>query len=152
MTKDDADIALRLLCSELGVPRPVLSWTLRAKRGRYYRGGAIDPLRRGRVAVGPRCWRGAEAALIHEIAHHVAAERGRELLVRAPSREDQRARLGLGRHKYAALYPHLRLSPRGEMHGPMFVAALKRVARAWYGDERKYPWESEYKSLRHACE
>lgn len=152
MTRDDAETVVRLLCSEFGVPRPLLTWTLAARRGRYYRGGAKDPLRKGRIAIGPRCWRGVEPTLMHELAHHFAFERGRQLRLDSPPRVAQRERLGLSRHRYASLYQHLNLRPRGESHGPQFVAALKRIARAWYGDERKYPWDSEYKSLRRACE
>ena len=65
MTRDDATECIVLLCAALHVRVPHLDWTGRSRNGRYY-------TRRLTVQVGPNCWRGVEAALLHEIAHHVA--------------------------------------------------------------------------------
>jgi len=46
-------------------------------------------------------------------------------------------------HKYGA---RSRGSQR-DIHGPHFVDALIRVASVWYGDARRYPWQSEYPAV-----
>lgn len=33
-------------------------------------------------------------------------------------------------------------------HGPQFVQSLIEIVQAWYGDQEKYCWQKEYRSLR----
>lgn len=48
-------------------------------------------------------------------------------------------------HEFAHLYSMHKYNYRG--HGPVFRVALTEVIKAWYGDVKKYEWDSEYKSI-----
>ena len=63
MTEPEAKEILGLLAKEFKISVPNLSWTNQAKRGRAFTWG------QNRIAIGPRCWRGPEAALLHEFTH-----------------------------------------------------------------------------------
>lgn len=128
MTADEAQIVVAMILGKLEVqPLPLLSWSLRPKRGRYEQGPRFP---NGKIAAGPRCWRGEVPALLHEIAHHVAWMRGGDV-----------PRGGFT----------LRHRKRVVRHGPVFITALRDVAAVWYRQSTDgYPWETEYKSLRAA--
>ena len=51
------------ICGELNVSAPAISWT-RTRNGYYH-------YAKRQISVGEKCWRGTEAALLHELAHHV---------------------------------------------------------------------------------
>lgn len=69
MSFDEATEAIVLLCREFDIEAPVISWSGRAKRGRYYS-------KHQRIALGPNCWRGVEYSMLHEFAHHLQYTRG----------------------------------------------------------------------------
>lgn len=71
MTCADAQEAIKLLSAEFRIIPPYLSWSNRAKRGWAFTWGKHG----NRIAVGPRCWRGPEATLLHEFAHILAWRR-----------------------------------------------------------------------------
>jgi len=113
MSRTEAAEMILLLSSALGVSAPGMRWSDRARRGRY---GLVSML----IVVGPRCWRGAEASILHEFAHHVVN-------VRNPYRWERGGRIN--------------------HHGPDFIEALRLVVSEWYG-MASYPWGTEYASIR----
>jgi hypothetical protein len=124
IAREDAGQLVRYLCWRAKVGPVAVDWNGRHVRGQH---------KPGRIAIGPRI-RDGLAAVIHEVAHHVVAERSGETRRR--------------KYKYRALYPGLR-GPR-VVHGPLFVAVLRELAGYWYGDPARYPWETEYRSIRAA--
>ena len=120
LTSKDVEDAARLLCAEFGVRRlPKIHWSMRSRNGRYRDGGALPT-----ITVGPHAWRGVEACMLHEIAHHVDRE---------GNREDGNLR------------------PRRRWHDERFYLVLRHVVTAWYGDIESYPWETEYRSIARAA-
>jgi len=49
-------------------------------------------------------------------------------------------------HEVAHLVAYPR--ERNRHHDAAFMLALTEVAEAWYGDASRYPWQSEYASVR----
>jgi hypothetical protein len=78
--------------------------------------------RRHRIAIGMTPWRGIENTVLHEFAHALAN----------------------------ILYGRIRRTPFGKTirHGPEFAHCLIEIINAWYGDQVKYPWDTEYKNLQ----
>ena len=68
MNKEQAARAIKLLCERFGAPVPRLDWSGRSRNGRAWK---------DRIQIGPRCWRGVEAALVHEVAHIVGYAKGK---------------------------------------------------------------------------
>ena len=64
MKREQAQEMIELLASEYHVVPPQLTWTNRAKNGRYFP-------RTRRICIGPRVWRGVVDCLLHEFAHHL---------------------------------------------------------------------------------
>lgn len=75
MTWADAAEMLEMLSLEFGprlrVRKIALRWSDRPRAGRAHRNPPY-------IAIGPNCWRGVEAAMVHEFAHHLAWVRGGE--------------------------------------------------------------------------
>lgn len=115
MTRDQAREVVALIAECFGVQPPTLRWSLRARNGLFL-------VQRRQIVVGPRCWRGVEATLLHEMAHHVLHHERRGL------------RRGGGR--------------QCDIHGPAFSDTLHRIAEHWYGTAIRYPWDTEYASVR----
>ena len=69
MTETEAILAIQCLTRafRLGAP-PTLRWSARDRRGHARLGD--------RITVGPRCWRGVEDTLLHEVAHIMTFRRG----------------------------------------------------------------------------
>lgn len=66
------------------------------------------------VSVSPHCWRGTQSTLLHELAHHVSWVEAKLLSRPFPN------------------------------HSPIFWRWLWRIAEVYYGDPRRYHWETEY--------
>jgi hypothetical protein len=78
--------------------------------------------RSNRIKVGMRSWREIENLILHEFAHALTDFR----------------------------YGRIRRTPYGKTiwHGPEFTRCLIEIINAWYGDQAKYSWNTEYKSLQ----
>lgn len=76
MTKEQAERAVKLLCERFGEPAPRVDWSRRIRRGRAW---SKLWTTRPRIQIGPRCWRGIEPAIVHEVAHIVSPDRGHGL-------------------------------------------------------------------------
>ena len=74
-----------------------------------------------RIKIGLKSWRGIENLVLHEFAHALSNTR----------------------------YGIIKISKyRTEWHGSRFAQCLIEIVDAWYGDQSKYSWNTEYKSLR----
>ena len=75
-----------------------------------------------RIKIGLKSWRGIENLILHEFAHALTDFR----------------------------YGRIRRTPYGKAiwHGPEFAKCLIEIINAWYGDQAKYDWDTEYRSLR----
>jgi len=76
---------------------------------------------RNLIWIGMKCWYGIENIILHEFAHALT-----------------NARYGVIKtSKY-----------RTEWHGAKFARCLIEIIDVWYGNQEKYCWGKEYKSLR----
>ena len=76
MTKEQAQRAIELLCERFGEPAPMLHWSHRSSNGRAW---SKHWTTRPRIQIGPRCWRGVESAMVHEVAHIISPVPGHGL-------------------------------------------------------------------------
>jgi len=74
-----------------------------------------------RIKIGMKAWRGIDLVL-HEFAHALTDNR----------------------------HGRIRRTSYGKTiwHGPEFARCLVSVIDAWHGDQTKYSWSTEYKSLK----
>ena len=137
--------AITLLSTRFDVPICMIQ-TTRTRRGHYHHDaprlpdGTVPKLGTvaardlavvGRITMPCKSWRGAHATLVHEFAHHLTH----------CTWIDACHRLGPDRRwrDYRFIVP--------KPHGKLFHRMLTRVANAWYGDARLYPWITEYKRI-----
>ena len=123
MNEQQAQVIIETLCCWFEVRQPKLSWSNRAKRGRYRLSGKL-------IICGPRCWRGPLNSLLHEFAHYLVD-----------------ARSGFRRTRVTNYFSK-KLCRNDEHHGPTFHRALTDTAEAWFGDASRYEWGNEYRSLQ----
>jgi len=122
-SKHQAQEICDLLSAEFGVEPPRVVWRGGSRNGRYVPYGR-------QVILGPCAWRGVDCVL-HEYAHHLA-------YVTFGYTGSTDARGEIVRNVNGRL-------SRG--HGPLYHRALTLVALAWYGDETKYAWDTEYRAI-----
>src|SRR5207244_1356778 len=88
--------------------------------------GRASPLSNNKIAVGPKCWRGATNSLLHEFAHILDISRQRKAIESAGYQ-----------------MPHMVVG-----HGKSFVKALfDTVGYYFKSDQTRYGWLSEYRSI-----
>lgn len=124
MNEQHAKVIIETLCCWFEVRQPKLSWSNRAKRGRYRPSKKL-------VVCGPKCWRGPLSSLLHEFAHYLTD-----------------ARSGFRRINVTNFYSSKMPRRNDEHHGPAFHRALTDTAEAWFGNAKLYEWDTEYRSLK----
>jgi len=72
------------------------------------------------ICLTPKSWFGMENLTIHEFAHALVWER----------------------------HGRIKRGKQTDWHGPAFAKCLIEIINAWYGDQSKYCWKREYKSLK----
>src|SRR5258708_5287487 len=114
LTEQQVELILAELAHYFGIPKPKLSWSNRATVGRAW-------MLHNKIALGPKCWRGATNSLLHEFAHILQ-----------------------GRRLFAGKQMH-----NGSIgHGQDFITALFDTVEYYFkGDQTRYGWLSEYRSI-----
>jgi hypothetical protein len=116
----DVRLIVRLVCNAVGIRRCGLKFKRHGNplKAFYHHRGTS-----GTIEVTPDA---SHATLLHEIAHHL-------------HRTEQFRRQAEGTSSWH--------NNDDSSHGQNFRSCLIQVARAWYGDESRYPWGGDYAAI-----